>query len=589
LTWQDLRGLANLLSAPQALFEEVPEEVLVKMLTCTLVLMLGLSCANLAQDVPQPVKEGDNAGLLKRYLKATGSDKAALRKELLALSTDDLQKAIAAVSPDKVESGVQEWATKCPDGHERPYWVYVPADYDTAKHYPLLVCMHGGVGGWPMKGEEGEGSAGEFSIQYWLGSMTKEQLKEVVVLGCSAGVPETGEEAMWWQTVGQKNVLHMISETKRRVSIDDDRVIVNGVSDGGSGTFGFAYRMPDTFAGFYSMIGNPLVPMADGSPVWLENLKGSNIYAFNGGRDPLYPAKRTTPIYDQANELGASIKHKTYPELGHGVNDVIDDEVAAFFKGPMKEWKRNLLPTEIDWTCVDAARGRRAWISIDELADLGAANAAPANAEIKIPAGRPQLGVRVMQDVEQPTVEQVVAGSTAEKMGIEEGDEIKKLDTHEIKSMQDLLDALDTKAAGDDVEIVVNRDGKEQTLKGKFATVQQQQRQEKPPLTARVIAKLEKAGEVSLTVRNAKKVTIYVALSMLEGGKLKVRLNPGKNGDLAVNPVFEVKPDNAVILDQFEQTGDKTLPWVARVEIDCAGLLGVKVKPAEPDQQEDEF
>jgi membrane-associated protease RseP (regulator of RpoE activity) len=194
-----------------------------------------------------------------------------------------------------------------------------------------------------------------------------------------------------------------------------------------------------------------------------------------------------------------------------------------------------------------------------------------------------------MQDVEQPTVEQVVAGSTAEKMGIEEGDEIKKLDTHEIKSMQDLLDALDTKAAGDDVEIVVNRDGKEHTLKGKFATVQQQQRQEKPPLTARVIAKLEKAGEVSLTVRNAKKVTIYVALSMLEGGKLKVRLNPGKNGDLAVNPVFEVKADNAVILDQFEQTGDKTLPWIARVEIDCAGLLGAKVKPAEPDQQEDEF
>ena len=559
-----------------------------KTFAVTFALLLALSCANLAQDVAQPAKESDNTALLGRYLKATGSDKDALRKELLALSTAALRAAIAKLTPDNVAAGVQEWTTKCPDGHDRPYWVYVPTEYDPAKRYPLLVCMHGGVSGWPMKGEEGEGSAGEYSVEHWLSSMTTDQKKEVVILGCSAGVPETGEEAMWWHTVGQRNVLHMVSETKRRVSIDDDRVIVNGVSDGGSGTFGFAYRMPDTFAGFYSMIGHPLVASADGTAVWLENLKGSNIYAFNGGKDPLYPARRTTPIYDQANELGATIKHKTYPELGHGVNDVIDDEVAAFFKGQLQEWKRNLLPSEIDWTTADAARGRRAWLSIDELADMGAANAAPANAEIKVPAGRPQLGVRIMQDVEQPTVEQVVAGSTAEKMGIEEGDVIKKLDTHDIASMQDLLDALDTKAAGDDVEVVITRDGKEQTLKGKFGTAQQDDSDPYPPLSARVIAKLDKPGEISLTIRNAKKVTIYVAASMLADGKLKVRLNPGKT-ELGVNPVFDVKADNALILDQFERTGDKTLPWIARVEIDCANLLGVKVKPANPDQKEDEF
>jgi len=567
------------------LIEAVPEEVPLKTLSLSLALLLALHCATRAQDVPVPAKEVDTTGLLRRYLAAPEADKPALRKQLIELSADQLQAAIAAWRPEKVESGIREWTTKCPDGFERPYWVYVPTGYDAAKPYPLLVCLHGGVSGWPLKSEGG--SAGEYSIQYWLPEMTDEQKKQVVILGCSAGVPDTHGQAAWWHRKGQNNVLHMISEVKRRVNIDDNRVIVNGHSDGGSGSFGFAYRQPDTFAGFYSMNGHPMVAQADGSPVYLENLKGLNIYAFNGGKDTLYPAKRTTPMYDQANELGANIQHKTYPELDHQVTDVIHAEVQAFFKERLPVWKRDLQPAEIDWTCVDAARGRRAWLSIDEVADLGNANLAPANAEIRIPEGRPRLGVQILQDVEQPTVEMVVKGSTAEAMGVKEGDVIKKLDAHEIKKMQDLLDALDTKAAGDEVTLTITRAGKEMELKGKFETTPE--REGRPVPAARVLAKLDKPGQVSLTVRNAKRITLYVTAAMLADGKLKVRLNPGREGEIAITPVFEVKADTALILDQFEKSGDRSLPWICKVEVDCAALLGVKVKPAKPDPDEDEF
>lgn len=559
-------------------------------LTCSLLIVIGLSCVNLAQDVPQPVKEVDNPALLKRYLQAKGKDKAALRERLLALSVEELRQAIANCPFDAVESGVQEWSTKCPDGFERPYWVYVPEGYDPAKRYPLLVCMHGGVSGWPLKGEEGQPSAGQYSIQYWLPYLSDEQKKEVVVLGCSAGVPQTGQGAMWWMQKGQKNVLHMVAEVKRRLNIDDQRVFANGHSDGGSGTFGFAFRMPDAFAGFYAMNGNPLVPSMDGTPVWLENLKGLNIYCFNGGRDGLYPAKRVTPIYEQANGLGANVKFTSYPELNHQVDDVIEDEIPAFMAGPLKDWRRNLLPNEIDWACTGPERGRRAWLSIDELGEMGSANLAPANAEIVVPSGRPRLGVQMERDVEQPTVEMVVKGSVAESMGIEKGDVIKKLDDHEIKTMQDLLDALDTKTAGDDVSITVERNGKEQVLKGSFPKAPQREREEKGPLVARVLAMLDAPGQVTLTVRNAKKVSVLVAPSMLDAeGKLKVRLNPRKDSKeigIAVSRKFEA--DKALMLDQFEATGDRNLPWIGRFEIDCAKLLDVKPTPAKP-KEEDEF
>ena len=561
-------------------------------LTCSALILFAIASVNLAQDVPQPAKEIDNSALLARYLDATGKEKSALRADLLALSADDLRAAIAGLeykAPDK-SGQIIKWYSKCPDGFQRPYWVYVPEGYDPAKRYPLLVCMHGGVGGQPLEGDEDRFSAGAGSIQYWLPNLSDEWKKNVVILGCSAGVPETGADSMWWALKGQKNVLHMITETKRRVSIDDDRVIVNGHSDGGSGTFGFAYRMPNSFAGFYAMNGNPMVPTVDGTPVWLENLKGSNIYAFNGGKDGLYPAKRMTPFYDQANKLGAGIQYKVYPELTHQVGNVLEDEVLKFCAGPLTNWRRDLMPTDIDWACSSADRGQRAWLSIDELSDLGRANMAPANADIEVAPGRPRLGITVLSDVDQPTVESVMAGSTADDMGILKGDIVKKLDDHEIKSMQDLLDALDTKSAGQDVTIVVERAGKEKTLKGAFAKVQQQQRDEQPVLAARVLAKLDAPGQITLSVRNAKSVSILVAPSMLDAnGKLKVRVNPSADSKalvIAVSKTFE--PDKALMLDQFEATGDRTLPWIGRFEIECSKLLGVKVKPAKQ-QQEDEF
>lgn len=557
-------------------------------LTCALVILLcGLS-VNLAQDVPAPDKKVDTSTFLKEYLSAKGKEKHALREKLLALTPEELRKAIDGLTYDTLESGNHEWTTQCPDGFERPYWVYVPADYDPAKRYPLLVCLHGGVSGQPLRGERF--NPGEYSIEYWLPNMTDAQKKEVVILGCSAGVPETGAEAAWWHLKGQNNVLHMIRETKRRVNIDDDRVIVNGHSDGGSGSFGFAFRQPDTFAGFFAMNGHPMVAQADGTPVWLENLKGQNIRAFNGGKDGLYPAKRTTPIYDQANELGANIDHVTYPDLDHQVTGVIGDEVPAFCEDELARWKRNLLPSEIDWATTSSARGKRAWLQIDAISDLGDHNAAPKNADINVPAGRPRLGVTVERDKEQPTVETVQKGSTAEDMGIKEGDVITKLDDHEIKTMQNLLDALDTKAPGDEVVILVERKGEAKTLKGKFAANPQQQREERGPLVARVIAKLNKPGQISLTVRNAKTVTIYAAPSMLdEEGVLRVRCNPDDGEGLKISHTKAVVADTMFILDEFERTHDRKSPWIMKFEVDVATLLGVKVKPANPNKKEDEF
>lgn len=524
--------------------------------------------------------------LIQRYLEATEAKKPEFRKQLLDLGVDGLRKAIAEYKFQKpVTTGTVKLRTMCPDGFVRPMWAYVPEKYDPAKSYPLIVQMHGGVSGTPLDGKDG--APGEYEMGTWRDVLPDDWKNEVILLGVSAGVPETNEEAIWWRNGGQRNVLHMIRETRKVLNIDDDRIFVAGHSDGGSGSFGFAYRRPDTFAGFFPMNGHPLVPMSGGVTVWLENLKGSRIYAVNGGADRLYPAAQVAPIYDQALNVGASIEFKAHEKLGHQITPVLKEEVGNILRTRVAKQTRERTPTAIDWTTDNADSGRRAWLEISELLDLGKHNAAPANVDIKTPGRRVRLGVQLSQEAEAPTVDTIVAGSTAEKMGVKSGDVILKLDDTAVASIDDLLAALGKKAPGDDVSLTIERAGKEQILKGQFEKGEPQSAPR--GLEARVIAEL-KPGVVTLKQRNAGRVTLHITAQMLDSeGKLKVVLVGPDGKETSLREAAPVAADAAAILDAFEAGCDRKDATIARMEFDIAGALGVKRKPKTPPQQEDDF
>ncbi|MCA8934758.1 MAG: hypothetical protein KDB68_01010, partial [Planctomycetes bacterium] len=96
-------------------------------------------------------------------------------------------------------------------------------------------------------------------------------------------------------------------------------------------------------------------------------------------------------------------------------------------------------------------------------------------------------------------------------------------------------------------------------------------------------------GQIKLQVRNTKRVTIRVAPSMLDAdGNLRVSLSVPK-GELGIGLTKQFSVNKAMLLEQFEGTADRSLPWIAEFEIEVGKLLGDKVKPAKPDQQEDEF
>ena len=125
-------------------------------------------------------------------------------------------------------------------GEEMPYALFVPADYDTAREWPLIVSLHG-LGrpyDW-MMGYDGFIDFAErdgyivvsplgYSPRGWYGSRT---------------LPENLGE------LSEQDVMNVLEIVRDRFRIDESRVYLWGHSMGGAGTYHLAARYPDIWAG----------------------------------------------------------------------------------------------------------------------------------------------------------------------------------------------------------------------------------------------------------------------------------------------------------------------------------------------------
>ena len=506
-------------------------------------LSLGLVPA-VAQDDASP----SPASLLDRYLHFP-AEREALRPRLLALGADALAALIRDYPrPAVPAAGEHKFETVCPDGFTRPYWVRIPKGYDGVTPAVLVVCLHGGVMAAPV--DSG------VAIMRWYGIHIdkRENPRPIITMAASADCYETWMNAAWWRDAGRANVLHFVRECKLRFPIDPERVFVTGFSDGGSGSFSMAFNSPDVFAGYLPMCGDPLIPITDDIMHAWSNLKGAQIHAFNGAKDPIYPGKEIEKIFKEGNKAGANIDWIIDPEATHdwGDPDIIFPRNLAL----IDTWTRPAVPDTIDWTADRASR--REWISIDETGCLSkAANKAKKPAPREGGSYRIDLGIKVPithQPHEKPVVGRVDQGSLAETMGVKAGDLVKSLNGQAVGSFGEIRMQLAQLRAGDEVKLVIEREGVQHTLTGTIT---------RP--AKRTVGRLEakRAGSVTVEVHDVTKFSIWVSPGMLDAkGEISVRLNN--------QTVFtgKVDADPAVLLDEFTRSGEREGRYIHRIQID---------------------
>ena len=130
------------------------------------------------------------------------------------------------------------------DGSPQYCRAYLPANYDPAKKWPLVIQMHG------------YNPANPVYVRWWAAdgryaSIDTEFSNHQQVIY----MEPHGRGNAQYLGMGDSDVVHAIVEAKRLFNVDEDRVYLTGDSMGGWGTWEIANRHPDLFAAIAPVFG----------------------------------------------------------------------------------------------------------------------------------------------------------------------------------------------------------------------------------------------------------------------------------------------------------------------------------------------
>jgi len=181
----------------------------------------------------------------------------------------------------------------------------VPAEYTPSTRWALRVSLHGGVGREaPRAGDPVRPLANRIPGG-----------PEIVLH------PRAWAETEWWKKDAVDNLLTLVDRLKRRFNIDERRIYITGISDGGTGVYFFGMRSATAWAACLPLNGHPSVLAnpdtgVDGE-LFSGNLVNCPLHAVNGGRDRLYPAASVAPLIEMFKKGGIPVSWQVYPEANH--------------------------------------------------------------------------------------------------------------------------------------------------------------------------------------------------------------------------------------------------------------------------------
>ena len=325
-----------------------------RLIVCSLLLAV-YSAPGLAQESAVAID------LITSFWTASTPEELQRSQEQLITRTADTQllyqalKRGPAYSTD-VPVGQQERVRVAGDGTRFPYVYLIPEDYDAAHPYPVEFMLHGGV----SRPEWEPGGA------WWRpGYDSLKQPDRIMV------VPASWVDAFWWHENQAENLPAILRALKRTYNIDENRVTLSGISDGGTGAYFFAFKQPTEWAAFLPYIGHPGVlrnPQSGGGyRLYFENLMSKPLYIVNGENDRLYPAAGVQPFVDILRETGVQHVFRIIEDGGHDTRWIADETPR------IEQFKldnpRDPLPETIRWVADRTDQfNRNQWIRVDDLA-----------------------------------------------------------------------------------------------------------------------------------------------------------------------------------------------------------------------------
>jgi phospholipase/carboxylesterase len=173
--------------------------------------------------------------------------------------------------------------------------LYVPEYYDASTRWPLIVALHGGSG------------HGADFLWSWL--------REARTRGCILISP-TSQEGTWSlmnPPLDGDALRALVARVAERWSIDTDRVLLTGMSDGGTFSLltGLLERGPFTHLAPISGSFHPM--LLEGA----SDVRGLPIYLVHGALDWMFPIEMARTANAALSAAGAAVTFREIDDLSH--------------------------------------------------------------------------------------------------------------------------------------------------------------------------------------------------------------------------------------------------------------------------------
>lgn len=248
------------------------------------------------------------------------------------------------------ETGVIHMTNKTSDGILHNFAVNIPPNYDPARRWQVRFQLHGGIGRTNDNKPRGNGEIGALA-----------GAEQIYVL------PYAWTDEPWWSNDQVLNLDAIIDSLKRTYNVDENRVVLSGVSDGATGAYFIAMRDTTPFAGFLPLNGFYMVLSnreIDDGHIFLNNLRNKPFFVVNGGNDPLYPISTVEPYTRHLMAGGVEIAYDPQPEAEH--NTRWWPEVKDIYEKFVADHPRDPHPATLTWEADDLIHNRAHWLVIDE-------------------------------------------------------------------------------------------------------------------------------------------------------------------------------------------------------------------------------
>ncbi|HUT35476.1 MAG TPA: prolyl oligopeptidase family serine peptidase [Planctomycetota bacterium] len=235
-----------------------------------------------------------------------------MRALALALMMAGPLPAAAATAPPEPPTGLMRMpAEGLP---RRDCWLYVPKTYDKSRRYPLVVVLH------PA------GLHGARFVSIW--GEAAERTAAFLVAG-----PECRDtKKRMWDIADEKDLLATVRKIAGSFSVDEDRILLTGFSQGGTYSYTFGLRNPGIFRAIAPACGALVARPSPEADAILQKARGLGVYIVHGAADNQIPVERARASRERLEKAGFTVTYREVPQLGHFLPDGEPERIWAWFR-----------------------------------------------------------------------------------------------------------------------------------------------------------------------------------------------------------------------------------------------------------------